>query len=130
MGKNPAQKAKAVEAANKDKVVDRPARAKKVAKASAKAAPTAAVEACKIAKCKREYRAKGYCNVHYKKWKQGEFGLARYKTCKSPECRKPIVQNRHGFCEDHFQSIYVKGVAAPKPAAPAKEAKESKEAAA
>ena len=24
--------------------------------------------ACKIEKCKRPYRAKGYCNVHYKKW--------------------------------------------------------------
>lgn len=129
MGKNPAQKAKAQKAAAADQPVEAKVEAK-TKKKPAKVAKASGERACKIAKCKHEYRAKGYCNAHYKKWKRGEYGLARYKTCKASECRKPMTLNRHGLCEEHFQSIYVKGVAAPKPAAPAKETKENKEAAA
>lgn len=77
---------------------------------------------CKVGSCKREYRAKGYCNVHYKKWRQGEFGMARYKVCGDMECRKPMAMNRHGYCEAHYQNVYIKGVkAAPPVEAPKKE---------
>ncbi len=57
---------------------------------------------CKVQNCKRPYRAKGYCNVHYKKWRHGEFGLARYKTCKNESCRKPM--KRMGMCAEHFEA--------------------------
>lgn len=124
MGKKPA--AKAIEESKKtttkkaEKAEVKPKR--KVVKVSE------TEESCKIKSCKREYRAKGYCKVHYKKWRQGEYGLARYKTCQSNECRKPMVLNRHGYCEEHFQSLYVKGekpVAAPVAEKPAEKADKS-----
>ncbi len=71
-------------------------------------------QSCKIKKCKRGYKAKGYCTFHYKEWRNGKFGLARYKTCGQMDCRKPMTVNRHGYCEDHYQNIYVKGNS-PKP---------------
>lgn len=84
---------------------------------------------CKIKKCKRSYKAKGYCTFHYKEWRNGKFGMARYKTCGHMECKKPMSLNRHGYCEDHFQAIYVKGTVTT--AAPAEEkAPEKKESAA
>ncbi len=79
---------------------------------------------CKMKSCKREYRAKGYCRVHYKKWRRGEYGLARYKTCGDKAgCRKPMAMNRQGFCEEHFQNYFVKGVEMAQ-AAPAEKAAE------
>ena len=42
---------------------------------------------CKVEGCKRTYRAKGYCNVHYKKWRRGELeAKPRYKTCCEENC--------------------------------------------
>lgn len=119
MGKNPAQKAKEQAAKAADAVVSsRKTKEKKTTKKKV-VAKEAAERGCKIAKCKREYRAKGYCRVHYKKWRRGEYGLARYKTCGSMDCKKPMVVNHFGLCEDHFQSQFVRGEAAPKAAAPA-----------
>lgn len=57
---------------------------------------------CKIEKCTRQYRAKGYCEAHYKKWRSGEYGLARYKICKSEGCRKPLLKK--GYCEAHYEA--------------------------
>ncbi len=69
---------------------------------------------CEVKGCKQEYRAKGYCRSHYKKWRQGEFGHRRYTSCSSTSCFKPTGKNRHGYCEDHYQSYYVKGMAVAK----------------
>ncbi len=33
---------------------------------------------CKLEGCKRPYRAKGYCNVHYRKWRKGGLERARH----------------------------------------------------
>lgn len=117
MGKNPAQKAKTE---TKEKVAPKKVTAQKAPSKKKLEVSAASSESlhCAIAKCKRPYRAKSYCNVHYKKWKRGEYGLARYKTCGFTDCKKPIVVNRFGLCEDHYQSKYVKGEVAPK-AAPA-----------
>src|SRR4051812_37888335 len=83
-------------------------------KAARKAAPADltghAGKVCKMTGCKREYKAKGYCVSHYKKWRQGELGKKRYKACKDFNCFKPMALNRHGFCEEHFQNYYVKGM--------------------
>lgn len=68
-------------------------------------------KSCTIEKCNRSYRAKGYCQFHYKKWRHGEYGLARYKRCKDHGCTHPMVLNRHGYCEDHYQNYYIKGMA-------------------
>ena len=84
---------------------------------------------CKIQSCKRAYRAKGYCGFHYKEWRHGKFGVARYKPCKDNGCFKPMGLSRHGYCEEHFQSYYVKGVEHAKAPAPAPAAKPAEKAA-
>jgi hypothetical protein len=71
--------------------------------------------ACKIEGCKRPYRAKGYCNVHYKKWRQGEFGKTRYKQCKMEGCAKR--RHQQAYCEEHFNSEVLKKSAAGEKAA-------------
>jgi hypothetical protein len=103
---------------------------KKKAKKVTAAAPNdvgLAARACKIKGCKRVYRAKGYCRAHYKKWRQGEYGKKRFKPCKDQSCFKPMAMNRHGFCEDHFQNYYVKGIAQAKAPAPEKPAAKKEE---
>jgi hypothetical protein len=87
-----------------------------------------AARACKVKSCKRAYRAKGYCKAHYKEWRQGKFGKKRYRACKDGSCFKPMAMNRHGFCEDHFQNYYVKGIAQAKAPAAEKPAAKKDEA--
>ena len=58
--------------------------------------------ACRIAKCKRPYRAKGYCNVHYREWRHGQHPKARYKICTKEACRKPRVKG--SLCAEHAGS--------------------------
>ncbi|PIU58101.1 MAG: hypothetical protein COS89_02145 [Deltaproteobacteria bacterium CG07_land_8_20_14_0_80_38_7] len=56
---------------------------------------------CKMEGCKREYRAKGYCNVHFKKWRKGELDTKpRYKICGEENCKKPLY--KMGYCEQHY----------------------------
>ena len=125
MGKNPTQKLAKKDQEAKDKAALSGEPPKKVVKKKkTKLQAKAADRHCKIDKCKRTYRAKGYCNTHYAKWRQGAFGVARYKTCVANDCKKPMMLNRHGYCEEHFQSYYVKGVAAA--AAPEAKAPEKK----
>jgi hypothetical protein len=62
-----------------------------------------------IVGCKRPYRAKGYCRVHYRKWRQGEFGKTRYKPCRFEGCRRRRFQG--AYCEDHFKSEVMKKTA-------------------
>ncbi len=56
---------------------------------------------CSVEGCKRPYRAKSYCVVHYQKWRRGEIEghKARYKTCSKEGCRKPATLR--GLCEEH-----------------------------
>lgn len=64
---------------------------------------TAAVKNCKVEGCKRVYRAKGFCNVHFKKWRRGELPQKpRYKTCGEENCRKPMF--KAGQCEEHWKA--------------------------
>ncbi len=74
-------------------------------------------ENCKVSGCKRPYRAKGYCNVHYRGWRQGELPHPRYKTCSKDECRKPVTKK--GLCANHLKEVYPK--LAPAEASPAAE---------
>ena len=77
---------------------------------------------CRVEKCKRPYRAKGYCSVHYKKWRRGELTKGRYKTCAQEACRKKRFQS--GLCEEHYKAAFGKKeegaavVATPPAAAP------------
>ncbi len=76
---------------------------------------------CSIANCKRPHRAKGYCDVHFKKWRAGEIEghKPRYKICKEENCKKPI--HKWGMCEQHYGALAAskKGVSAPVVAAAA-----------
>lgn len=67
-------------------------------KAAVKAAPDG-VKRCRIAKCKRPYRAKSYCNVHYREWRHGKQPKSRYKICTKEGCRKPRAKG--SLCAEH-----------------------------
>lgn len=77
---------------------------------------------CSVKDCKRPYRAKGWCNVHFHKWRRGELDVKpRYKICGEENCRKPLFKK--GFCEAHYSawSASKKGTGQPAavPVAPA-----------
>ena len=72
--------------------------------------------ACQVKGCKNEYRAKGYCDEHYKMWRKGAFGDARYQACFKEGCTKPTV--REGLCQAHWNEKRGKGAPAAE-AAPA-----------
>ncbi len=65
------------------------------------AAKTETADHCSVEKCKRPYRAKGYCVTHYKAWRRGELDghKARYKICTKEGCRKPRAFA--GVCGEH-----------------------------
>ncbi len=62
----------------------------------------AEIKKCSIANCKKPHRAKGFCAVHFKKWRAGEVEgqKPRYKICKEENCKKPMFKK--GMCEQHF----------------------------
>ena len=123
------------------KTAAKKAPAKKKAEGTMAAAPKTrkapkarkAGKSCKVQSCKRTYRAKGYCSAHYRQWRHGKFAKARYTSCHDYGCHKPMAMNRHGFCEEHFQNFYVKGLEqthAPVAAPAAKPEKKAEETAA
>jgi len=69
----------------------------------------AKASACKVEGCPRPVRAKGYCRIHYNKWRKGELGKARYKICKAEGCRKKRFLK--AYCEEHYKSEYLKKAA-------------------
>lgn len=117
MGKSPHKK----DAAKPKAAVEKKTAAKAAKKTTKAAKKTVKVDAkhprhrgsCKVQNCKRTYRAKGYCGVHYKKWKRGEFGKARYRHCQANDCFKPMGQSRFGLCEDHYQKQYIQKIEPP-----------------
>ena len=78
---------------------------------------------CQVKGCKSDYRAKGYCAAHYKMWKDGEFGKARYESCTKEACNK--AASREGLCVTHWKEKRAKApteapsAPAAAPAAPA-----------
>ncbi len=59
----------------------------------------AKARACQVKACKNPYRAKGYCDSHYRLWRSGAFGDARYTACSKEGCNKPVAGE--GLCETH-----------------------------
>jgi hypothetical protein len=55
---------------------------------------------CSVEGCKRPYRAKEYCNVHYRLWRHAELPKSRYKTCTKEGCHKRRALPG-SFCEEH-----------------------------
>ena len=80
------------------------------AKTSTQTTQSRAGKSCRIAKCKRPYRAKGYCNVHYREWRHGEHPKPRYKICTKEACRKPRAKG--SLCEEHGRPAAVPAAAA------------------
>lgn len=72
---------------------------------------TARKHECQVKGCKNPYRAKGYCDEHYKLWRAGAFGKTRNQVCSKEGCRKPMV--KEGLCETHWSEKRGKGAAAP-----------------
>lgn len=62
-------------------------------------------ETCKIENCNQPVKAKGYCRKHYRKWRRGGYGKARYKICGAEGCKKPRFSK--GYCEDHYNSLFL-----------------------
>jgi hypothetical protein len=96
----------------------------KKAKATEQSETTGSTKACSVAGCKRPYRAKGYCNVHFRKWRRGELETKpRYRTCREENCHKPTHQK--GLCEQHYSAWSASkrqqapAAEAPKPETPA-----------
>lgn len=59
---------------------------------------------CKVEGCKRPYRAKGYCQIHFNKWRKGEMDKKpRYKTCDEEKCNKPL--HKAGKCQQHYEAL-------------------------
>lgn len=57
---------------------------------------------CSQEGCKRPYKAKALCNVHYRKWRHGELPGGRYKTCTKEGCNKARATGAQGsFCAEH-----------------------------
>lgn len=86
------------------------AKKKPVKKKAAKPATPRSEKKCSVAGCKRPYRAKGYCRIHYKKWRTGEYGHVRYNVCSKEGCRKATL--RGGMCLEHWKADHQKGEAA------------------
>jgi hypothetical protein len=64
------------------------------------------IKKCRIEGCKRAYRAKGYCGVHYNEWRKGKLPKSRYKSCSGEECLKKVYMR--GLCEEHYQATLKK----------------------
>jgi hypothetical protein len=62
--------------------------------------PARADQRCSVEGCKRPYRARQYCNVHYRLWRHGELPKGRYKICTKEGCRKPRA-GQGSICEEH-----------------------------
>lgn len=65
-------------------------------------APPKIKQSCRVDKCGRPYRAKGYCRVHYKKWRRSELPHSRYKTCVTEGCHKKAMLKL--LCEEHYKA--------------------------
>ncbi len=77
-----------------------------------KTTPARSEKKCKVEGCKRPYRAKEYCIMHYRLWRHGELPKARYKTCTKEGCKKPRAGSNGSVCAEHAA-----GAGAEKPAA-------------
>jgi len=65
-----------------------------------KTTPPRSDKKCTVKGCKRkDYRAKGYCNVHYRKWRQGALPKSRYTPCSKEGCLKR--RTLRAFCDEH-----------------------------
>jgi hypothetical protein len=67
--------------------------------ASVKTTPSRHEMKCSKEGCKRPYRAKGYCIMHYRQWRHGDLPKSRYKTCTKEGCNKPRAKG--SLCAEH-----------------------------
>jgi hypothetical protein len=64
---------------------------------------------CKAEGCEKEVRGKGYCDVHYRRWRKGLLGKPRHRACNEKGCGKP--RSRQGLCAEHFEKKHAKKAA-------------------
>ena len=75
----------------------------KTAEVSVKTAKKREEQKCSKQGCKRPYKAKAFCNVHYKMWRHGDEGFTktRYKRCTKEACRKARTKDGGSLCAEH-----------------------------
>ena len=61
---------------------------------------------CKAEGCEKDVKGKGYCERHYRAWRRGKMGKARYTPCRVDGCTEPAT--RRSFCPAHFESTHSK----------------------
>jgi hypothetical protein len=77
-----------------------------------------ATRTCSVPGCGREHRARGFCNGHYKRWRDtGDPGPVQIKTlmtadrpCREPDCDRPVGKSgARGWCSKHYVRWRVQG---------------------
>jgi len=107
-----AEKSAAEKTAAAKPAVEKTAAAKPAAAKAAAQSAEPSGEKCRVAKCKRPVRAKGYCRKHYIGWRRGKVGSKfRYKMCSKEGCRKKAVLA--GRCAEHKKGAPEAAAAAP-----------------
>lgn len=56
---------------------------------------------CSIEDCDRSAKARGWCMLHYKRWRSTGTTDRDLPTCSLDGCDRP--QRKHGRCEDHYR---------------------------
>lgn len=73
---------------------------------------------CSVASCERPFYAKGYCQMHWSRWKRNGDPLlvngvrdgSLSTTCQAPGCERPRF-TKSGWCETHYRRIRRTGTA-------------------
>ena len=61
---------------------------------------------CKVTGCIGRHMAKGYCNIHYKRWRYHNLKTGRIKAarvCTYPKCNLPHAAK--GYCKSHYAQL-------------------------
>ena len=67
-----------------------------------KTTPPRGERKCSQEGCKRPYKAKRLCNVHYRKMRHGELPGGHYKTCTKEGClKRRAVAPSGSMCAEH-----------------------------
>ena len=71
---------------------------------------------CSIPGCEGKFRARGYCNAHYKQYRQGRMPGRPFVPLQPKGCAVPGCEGKHrsrGYCEKHYQQQWRKGYMPP-----------------
>ena len=72
------------------------------------------MKTCKIEGCEKRHVARGWCNMHYKRWKAHGDPLVLFPNRPAPGCRVPLCEyaGKHysaGYCNAHYIRLRRRG---------------------